>query len=46
MIAADSTGNRRIIMNLAALCLEEAARRKEKIVTADIVNMVTAELSD
>jgi general secretion pathway protein A len=45
-IAADSAGNRRVLMNLAALCLEEAARRKEKIVTADIVNMVTTELSE
>jgi general secretion pathway protein A len=45
-IAADSAGNRRILMNLAALCLEEAARRKEKIVSADIVNMVTTEQSN
>jgi hypothetical protein len=30
-------------MNLASLCLEEAARRQEKIVTVDIVNMITAE---
>jgi hypothetical protein len=33
-------------MNLAALCLEEAAKRKEKIVTADIVNMVSAEQTE
>lgn len=39
-IAADSNGNRRILMNLAALCLEETARRKEKVVTADIVNAI------
>jgi len=42
-IAVDSAGNRRELMNLAALCLEEAARRQEKIVTADIVNMITTE---
>jgi hypothetical protein len=40
-IAADSNGNRRIIMNLAALCLEEAAARNEKTVSPDIVNMIT-----
>ena len=34
--------NRRTLMNLAALCLEEAARRQEKVATADIVNMVSA----
>jgi type II secretory pathway predicted ATPase ExeA len=45
-IAADSSGNRRTIMNLAALCLEEAARRKEKIISADIVNMITTEQSE
>jgi type II secretory pathway predicted ATPase ExeA len=45
-IAADSSGNRRTLMNLAALCLEEAARRQEKIVTADIVNMITTEQSE
>jgi type II secretory pathway predicted ATPase ExeA len=44
-IATDSAGNRRTLMNLAALCLEEAARRQENIVTADIVNMITAEQS-
>ena len=42
-IAVDSNGNRRSLMNLAALCLEEAARRQEKVVTADIVNMITTE---
>lgn len=45
-IAADSAGNRRTLMNLAALCLEEAARRQEKIITADIVNMITTEQTD
>ncbi len=44
-LAADSAGNRRTLMNLAALCMEEAARRQEKIVTADIVNMITMEQS-
>lgn len=41
VIAADAAGNRRILMNLAALCMEEAANRKEKVITADIVNAVT-----
>jgi len=45
-IAADSAGNRRTLMNLAALCLEEAARRQEKIITADVVNMITMEQAD
>jgi type II secretory pathway predicted ATPase ExeA len=45
-IAADCAGNRRTLMNLAALCLEEAARRQEKVVTADIVNMVSAEQTE
>jgi type II secretory pathway predicted ATPase ExeA len=44
-IAADSGGNRRALMNLAALCLEEAARRQEKIITADVMNMVVTELA-
>ena len=39
-LAADSKGNRRTIMNLAAACLEEAAERKDKIVTAEIVNTI------
>jgi type II secretory pathway predicted ATPase ExeA len=42
-LAADCKGNRRVLMNLAALALEEAARRKEKIVTADIVNAITSD---
>jgi len=42
-IAADANGNRRVIMNIATLCLEEAARRKEKIITAEIVTAVTME---
>jgi general secretion pathway protein A len=45
-IAADSAGNRRTLMNLAALCLEEAAQRQEKIVTVDIVNMISTEQAD
>lgn len=43
-IAADCGGNRRTIMNLSALCLEETAQRKEKVVTADIVNSVSQNL--
>ena len=42
-IAADAGGNRRTIMNLATLCMEEAARRQEKVITADIVNTIVME---
>ena len=42
-LAADSKGNRRTLMNLAALCLEEAARCKDKVITSEIVNSVTLE---
>jgi len=36
-IAVDTKGNRRMLMNLAAICLEEAARRNDKVVTNEIV---------
>jgi type II secretory pathway predicted ATPase ExeA len=42
-LAADIKGNRRMLMNVAALCLEEAARRKDKVVTSEIVNYVGLE---
>jgi type II secretory pathway predicted ATPase ExeA len=42
-IATDAKGNRRMLMNLAALCLEEAARRKDKVVTSEIVTAVSIE---
>ena len=42
-LAADAKGNRRVLMNLAALSLEEAARRGDKVVTAEIVNAVSNE---
>ncbi|MFP4165468.1 MAG: ExeA family protein [Chitinispirillaceae bacterium] len=42
-LATDAKGNRRVLMNLAALCLEEAARRNDKVVTAEVVNAVTME---
>lgn len=42
-LATDAKGNRRVLMSLAALCLEEAARRNDKVVTAEIVNAVTME---
>jgi general secretion pathway protein A len=42
-LAADSKGNRRTLMNLATLCLEEAARRNDKVITAEIVTSVTLE---
>jgi type II secretory pathway predicted ATPase ExeA len=45
-LAADSKGNRRLLMNLAALCLEEAARRNDKVVTAEIVSAVSLECQE
>ena len=45
-IAADANGNRRILMNQAALCLEEAARRQEKIITAETVNAIALEQTE
>lgn len=39
-LAADSKGNRRMIMNMAAACLEEAVERKDKIITPEIVNAI------
>jgi type II secretory pathway predicted ATPase ExeA len=42
-LANDAKGNRRTLMNLAALCLEEAARRNDKVVTAEIVTAITLE---
>ncbi len=39
-IATDAKGNRRLLMNLAAICLEEAARRNDKVVTSEIVNQM------
>jgi general secretion pathway protein A len=43
-LATDAKGNRRILMNMAALCLEEAARRKDKVITAEIVNSIALQL--
>lgn len=40
-LATDAKGNRRAMINLAALCLEEAARRADKVVTAEIVSDIT-----
>jgi type II secretory pathway predicted ATPase ExeA len=42
-LATDAKGNRRILMNLAALCLEEAARRNDKVVTGEIVTAMALE---
>jgi general secretion pathway protein A len=42
-LASDAKGNRRILMNLAALCLEEAARRNDKVVTAEIITAMALE---
>ncbi len=43
-MAMDGTGNRRVLMNLAAMAMEEAARRKEKVVTADLINSLSLEV--
>lgn len=42
-LAADTNGNRRVLMNRAALCVEEAARRQEKIITMEVVNAIANE---
>lgn len=42
-LATDANGNRRILMNLAALALEEAARRHDKVVTAEVVSAISQE---
>jgi type II secretory pathway predicted ATPase ExeA len=42
-LATDTKGNRRTLMNLATLCLEEAARRSEKLITDEIVTAITLE---
>lgn len=42
-LSTDAKGNRRMLMNLAALCLEEAARRNDKVVTAEIVTAISLE---
>lgn len=44
LIATDAKGNRRTLMNLAALCLEEAASRNDKVVTAELVSSVYLQL--
>jgi len=44
-LATDSNGNRRILMNIATMCLEEAARRKEKTITSEIVSTVSLQFS-
>lgn len=40
-LVTDAKGNRRTLMNRAALCLEEAARRKDKVITSEIVTTIT-----
>jgi type II secretory pathway predicted ATPase ExeA len=42
-LATDAKGNQRMLMNLAALCLEEAAHRSEKVVSAEITSSVACE---
>jgi type II secretory pathway predicted ATPase ExeA len=41
ILATDAAGNRRTLCNMAALCLEEAARRNDRVVTAEIVTAVS-----
>lgn len=43
-LAVDAKGNRRMLMNMGALCLEEAARRKENVITSEIVTTVSTEM--
>lgn len=43
-LAVDSKGNRnrRVLISLAAMCLEVAARRNDKVATAEIVNVISS----
>jgi type II secretory pathway predicted ATPase ExeA len=41
VLATDAKGNRRTLCNMAALCLEEAARRNDHVVTQEIVTAVS-----
>ena len=43
IIAADTGGNRRELMNRCAMAMEVAAERKEKIITPDLVNSLEME---
>ena len=43
IIAADTKGNRRDLMNRCAMAMEIATERKEKIITADLVNSLEME---
>ena len=43
IIAADTGGNRRDLMNRCAMAMEVAAERKEKIITPDLVNSLEME---
>ena len=42
-LALDCKGNRRVLINLATLCLEEAATRNDIVITAELVSSVTTE---
>ena len=43
IIAADTKGNRRDLMNRCAMAMEIATERKEKVITADLVNSLEME---
>ncbi|MBD3420897.1 MAG: hypothetical protein GF398_12325 [Chitinivibrionales bacterium] len=43
-IAVDTKGNRRLMMNPAAMCMEKAARRNDKIITAELATSVNTEI--
>jgi type II secretory pathway predicted ATPase ExeA len=42
-LAVDTKGNKRVLMNMAALSLEEAARRNEKVIASEIVTTIAQE---
>lgn len=43
MLASDAGGNRRELMNLCTLAMEVAKERKERIITADLINNMDLE---
>ena len=43
ILAADTGGNRRDLMNRCAMAMEVAAEQKEKIITTDLVNNLEIE---
>ena len=43
VLAMDCNGNRRILMNLCAMAMQIAAEKNEKVITADLVNVMSSE---